>query len=50
MITLSPQEADLILATLEIPRELRDRLAAGGSGLGLNGDEIDPSSSSRRIG
>jgi hypothetical protein len=49
MITLSPQEADLILA-LEIPRELRDRLAAGGSGLGLNGDEIDPSSSSRRIG
>ncbi len=41
MITLTRQETELVLATLDIPRELRDRLAAEPERVGLNGNEIE---------
>lgn len=41
MITLSAQEAQLVLATLDVPNDLRDRLTAGGNGLRLTGNELD---------
>lgn len=41
MITLNRKEADLVVATLDVPADLRERLTAGDEGLGLEGDEID---------
>jgi len=41
MVALNSAEAQLVLGTLEVPKDLRDRLAAGGEGLALDGDEID---------
>jgi hypothetical protein len=41
MMVLTPTETELVLATLNIPVELRDRLAPEGAERVLDGDEVD---------
>jgi hypothetical protein len=41
MIALTPAETELVLATLDVPADLRDRLAAAGAERVLDGEEVD---------
>ena len=41
MITLTPAEAELVLATLDVPADLRGRLAGESAERVLDGDEVD---------
>ncbi len=41
MIALTAKETELVLATLAVPADLRDRLAAEDADRVLDGDEVD---------
>jgi hypothetical protein len=41
MIALTPTETELVLATLDVPADLRNRLAHEGRARVLSGDDVD---------